>query len=102
MIRKNNILIIAAFILMLVLIVIMISGCSERTVIENGKKVTYIDCFRIIKEVDFMFYIVCDPETKVMYYMAEDIGCDGFCLTPYYIVKNGKAEIAIYGRNYFD
>lgn len=82
-------------------------GCAEKKYIEDGKEVLYINGFKAIKVFNdypgcTTLRLVCDPETKVMYYMAGSTDSNAFALSPYYIVKNGKAEIAIYGRNYFE
>lgn len=84
-----------------------LASCAEKKYIEDGKEVLYINGFKVIKVFNdypgcVEIRLVCDPETKVVYYMAGSTDCNAFALTPYYITKNGKAEIAIYGRNYFD
>ena len=40
-----------------------------------------------------------DKDTKIMYIYVADGNRAG--LSPYYIIKDNKAEIAIYGQNYF-
>ncbi len=47
--------------------------------------------------------LVYDPNTKVVYMMANEIYHSGtVSLSPYYIVNDeGKAEIAVLGKNYF-
>lgn len=96
-----------SILIIICLIIFLLTGCAYKTVIENGHEVTYINGFKAIAIFNDSsgcptIRIVCDPDTKVMYYMVGSTESDAFALTPYYIVKNGKAEIAVYNRNYFD
>lgn len=96
-------------IFILIIALIFLTGCNsaEKTVIENNKEVTYINGFRVIKILNdptmgLPLRLVFDTDTNVIYYMSGSTESNAFCLSPYYIVKDGKAEIAVYGRNYFD
>ena len=80
-----------------------LTGCSRRTVLDNGQTVETIANFYVIKEFypsSFGTYSVklCyDPETKVMYYVIGSEGSYSFGVSPYYL-SNGV--VGIYGVNY--
>lgn len=72
---------------MLLILMLCLCGCNS-------------DCdrapnsmFTVIKENGYK--LMYDNDTKVVYIYI------GYGLSPYYIVKDNKAEIAIYGQNYF-
>lgn len=80
-----------------------LTGCSRRTVLDNGQTVETIANFYIIKELypsgfgTYSVNLCYDPETKVMYYMIGNTGSYSFSVSPYYL-SNGV--VGIYGVNY--
>lgn len=102
---KNNM---KKIILILVLIglVCVLSGCQSTAVDIYGNEKTVTYGFIEIKSAEYgtlapEWSCICyDPKTKICYIIVEELYKTG--LSPYYIVNDdGKAEIAIYGMNYF-
>ena len=93
-------------ILVLIGLVCLLSGCQSTAVDIYGNEKTVTYGFIEIKRAgygssQFQDSCICyDPKTKVCYIVVEAPYKTG--LSPYYIVDgDGKAEIAIYGVNYF-
>ena len=80
-----------------------LTGCSRRTVLDNGQTVKVEANFYVIKELyprGFGTYPVklgYDPETKVMYYIIGSEGSYAFGVSPYYLSND---VVGIYGVNY--
>lgn len=93
-------------ILVLIGLVCGLSGCQSKAVDIYGNEKTVTYGFIEIKSagygsLEYQGSCICyDPKTKICYILVEAPYRAG--LSPYYIVNDdGKAEIAIYGTNYF-
>jgi len=83
-------------------ILFALTGCTKRTVLDNGQTVEVEANFYIIKTLShstggYDVRLCYDPETKVMYYMIGTCDSYSFGISPYYL-SNG--ELGIYGKNY--
>lgn len=96
------------YILIIILIIscLILSGCGKTIKesyynYEQEHQVLY-DHYAIVKEYDAGFdgktSLVYDLDTRVMYQLVWDGHRCG--MSEYYIVKNNKPEIGIYGYNY--
>lgn len=89
------------FILALLCILVIISGCSPKYVDDNGTSYEVSYGFIVISKfnMDKHMEIAYDPETKICYIV--DIRAYGGGICPYYIIgENGEPEIAVYNKNF--
>lgn len=95
------------FIVAIISITILLSGCGKYTVNEQGKTVAQLGDFIEVNQTYFedewgntgTQYLVYHKDTKIMYIIIERQS--GVALSPHYIQdKNGKAKIAIFGEDY--
>lgn len=93
-------------VILLILILIITCSCGRTKVTDDTGQEREMFYGLIIVDtlydaggmIEQTLYVVYDRQTKICYLMA--FGASELAISPYYIVKNGKPEIAIYGKNY--
>ena len=91
---------IISFSILIVIIVLILCGCSHKTY-TDGSKTDLYGRFIILREDKGFggnFRLMYDKDTKIVYLNIGNNYNSG--LSPYYIIINGEPTIAIYGVNY--
>ena len=87
--------------IMLLIIILLLSGCSSKYINENGKEFNLYYGFAVIDDCyngDNRASLCYDPTTKACYIIIFEM--NRLAMSPYYVLnENGVAEVAIYGKN---
>ena len=93
-------------VILLILILIITCSCGRTKVTDDTGQEREIFYGLVIADTLYngggieeqTLYVAYDRQTKICYLLA--FGGHRLAISPYYIVKDGKPEIAIYGKNY--
>lgn len=91
--------------MLLVAVLIIMSSCSNKVTDDSGVEhdilyglVIADTLYDLSSLQDQHLCVAYDRTTKVCYLLA--YGGYRLTISPYYVIKDGKPEIAIYGKNY--